>query len=189
MATKKLCAVADCGKPFYCRGYCVAHYQRVMAYGDPLATAINPRKSFLEMALRYEGDGCLLWPYKTNPQGYVSIRYDGRKETAHRIICRQVNGESPDPKMEVRHLCGVRACVAPKHLVWGTHKENMNDKVEHGTAPRGANNGHTKLTEADVRWIREFGTNMPRKAVAKMFGVSRHAIGRVVLRRDWNWLE
>lgn len=189
MATKKLCAVAGCGKPFHCRGYCIAHYRRVMAYGDPLAEAINPRKSFLEMALKYEGDDCLLWPYKITRQGYATIYYEGQRDGAHRIVCRKIHGEPSTPELEVRHLCGVRACLAPKHLAWGTRKENMEDKVAHGTAPRGKLNGHSKLTEADVRWIREFGAHLPRKAVAEMFGVSPSAIGRAVLRRDWKWLE
>lgn len=38
MATAKLCAVHDCGKPVIARGYCTKHYQRVQKHGDPLKT-------------------------------------------------------------------------------------------------------------------------------------------------------
>lgn len=35
MAEAKLCAVEDCDKPAYVRGWCTTHYQRWKKYGDP----------------------------------------------------------------------------------------------------------------------------------------------------------
>lgn len=36
MAENKVCAVDDCGKPAYVRGWCTTHYQRWQKWGDPL---------------------------------------------------------------------------------------------------------------------------------------------------------
>jgi hypothetical protein len=188
MAKQKLCAVAACGKPFYCKGYCTSHYQRFMKYGDPTGHHVSPLRPFVEKAVSYTGDECLIWPFGKTKAGYGMLRINGVNVTAHSAVCRLANGD-PAHGQEVRHLCGVRACVAPRHLVWGTRKENMNDKAGHGTAPRGDSNGHAKLTEADVRWIREFGATLPRKEVAERFGVSPQLIGKVVLGRVWNWLK
>lgn len=41
--TKRTCAAADCAKVYYCRGYCVAHYQRWKKTGDPFGSV--PRKT------------------------------------------------------------------------------------------------------------------------------------------------
>src|SRR5688572_6542050 len=194
MAIPRICTVLDCGKKVYGHGYCSAHYQRWRRHGDPMAGGMPKgqgitQKFVHEVALPYQGDDCLIWPYGKGTPGYGIINYNGKNQAVHRLVCRLAHGEASSNVLQTRHKCGVRACVNPRHLEWGTPKENMQDKVRHGTAPRGANNAHTKLTEADVRWIRQFGANMPRNEVAQMFGVSPQTIGKVVLRRDWDWLE
>lgn len=189
MANQKVCAVADCSKRFYCRGFCTSHYQQYMKYGDPLGRHISPLKTFIEHALKYEGDDCLIWPHGKATAGYGMARYNGETNTAHVLICKLAHGPKSHSKLEVRHTCGVRACVNPRHLVWGTRKQNMHDKIAHGTAPRGAKNGHTKLTEANVRWIRQSGSDRPRKEIAAMFGVTEQNIGKIIHRKHWDWLE
>jgi hypothetical protein len=39
-----LCLVADCGKPIRARGYCTAHYGRLLRHGDPTAGVKTGRK-------------------------------------------------------------------------------------------------------------------------------------------------
>lgn len=47
MAKPKICAVPDCGKPSYVRGWCTVHYQRWKKTGDPLKGGW-PRRAICE---------------------------------------------------------------------------------------------------------------------------------------------
>lgn len=40
--SKATCAIVDCGKPLYCRGWCSGHYQRWNKHGDPLGGKKSP---------------------------------------------------------------------------------------------------------------------------------------------------
>lgn len=76
--------------------------------------------------------GCWLWGASTTARGYPQIYWEGKLRLAVPVMCEKENG--PRPKgYEVRHLCGVRYCVNPSHLVWGTSSENNYDTVRHGT--------------------------------------------------------
>lgn len=78
------------------------------------------------------------------PRGYptVSIHHSGRGATrVHRLVAAAFHGPCPDG-MEVRHLDGVRTNNTPSNLAYGTHLENLQDTVRHGTA-RNAHTGKT----------------------------------------------
>jgi HNH endonuclease len=48
------------------------------------------------------------------------------QESAHRLVLWAYVGPPPVlGKYEALHLCGNKMCVNPTHLVWGTHKQNM----------------------------------------------------------------
>lgn len=75
-----------------------------------------------------------------------------------------------------------------ENLYWGTHKDNMEDKVSKGRGkhPIGEKCGGAVLTEDDVRFIRSY----PRKRgaqteLAKMFGVNQQNISCVIRRKSW----
>ncbi len=194
MATQRICIVESCGKKVCGHGYCSAHYQRWRRHGDPLAGGIPKRQQLREkfvheVAVSYQGNDCLIWPYGKGKPGYGMVCIDGKNRSAHRLVCELVHGKPESGSLDVRHKCGVRACVNPRHLEWGTRKQNMEDKVRHGTAPRGSNNGHAKLTEDAVRWIRISGRDLPRQKVADKFGVSRQAISHVLSGTTWEWLK
>ena len=59
----------------------------------------------------------------------------------------------------------------------------------HGTSARGDRNGSVKLTESDVRQIRELGGSMLQQEIAKAFGVSRQTVGDIIARKSWGWLR
>jgi len=50
----------------------------------------------------------------------------------HRLVCGAWWGPCPQG-MECRHLDGNPPNLAPSNLTWGTHLENILDKVRHGT--------------------------------------------------------
>ena len=144
---------------------------------------------------------CWIWT-ACQQHGYGYMRFRGRNWRAHRVSYTLHYGEIP-PGALVLHSCDNRACVNPQHLRVGTHQENMADVHarkrwnpacgEHNgsrTCPqsraRGARNGHARLTDADVRAIREAHTSgAPQREIARRFGVSPGAICMIISRRRW----
>ncbi|SED41874.1 HNH endonuclease [Rhizobiales bacterium GAS191] len=143
--------------------------------------ARNPAiTAFIEKALNYEGDECLIWPFGSS-RGYAEI------------ICERVHGPCPPPTskhewFEVAHSCGNGhlGCVNRNHLRWATRRENMQDSIKHGTRPRGSAVASAKLTEDDVRVIRS--STLPRKQIAAQFGIHERHVDSIRRRAWWGWL-
>ena len=78
-------------------------------------------------------------------RGYptVSWYFEGKRGTVrvHQLVAEAFHGPRPDG-MEVRHLDGVRTNNVPSNLAYGTHLENIQDTVRHGTA----RNAYTGVT-------------------------------------------
>ncbi len=62
------------------------------------------------------------------------IMVDGVMKLHARVVKELVHGPPPPGRPQLRHLCHNAMCVNPWHTVWGTQKENMQDKVAAGTA-------------------------------------------------------
>jgi len=154
----------------------------------------------------HKTDTCWLW---TGPltKGYGSIGRGGReggKAYAHRVSWELYRGEIP-PGLFVCHHCDVPACVNPEHLFLGTNAENQQDSIRKGRQGRveqkrrqGAQNGMAKLSEDDVRAIRELYTSLPRKkyplrggvtAIAQRFGIVPDVVRRIGRRDAWAHLS
>lgn len=101
----------------------------------------------------------------------------------HLLACEAFHGPRPSPKHHTRHLDGDQINNRADNLAWGTCEENGQDRVRHGTQVRGKDHPLAKLTEDDVRYIR----NSPqgRKAMASAFGVAHSLIYRIRKRKSW----
>lgn len=190
----RLCSVEGCGTRHYGNGYCARHRYRWLKHGDPLKTARPPNGELArwveDVALRYEGDGCLLWPFRSEVKGYGLISVEGRKVVASRYICELAYGPPPTPAYEAAHSCGNgnRGCVSKWHLSWKTHKDNMADMVGHGTANRGERCNLSKLSERDVLAIRDLAGTESQTKTAVRFGVDQSTVSDIVRRKSWDWL-
>lgn len=195
MATSQICSIPNCGKPAHARGYCNAHYLRVRKHGDPSKNKAReggaPRAFLMNVALVYEGDECLIWPFTLNSQGYGRLWHDGRLQIASRVVCTEAHGEPPTPAHQAAHSCGKGhlGCVTKRHLEWKTRGSNEADKIVHGTSNRGRSNGAHKLTENDVRAIRRLKGTMSQRAIAKLYGTSQTCISDVHMGLTWGWLS
>lgn len=190
MAIPRKCSVDSCDKSQIAHGFCDAHYRRWKRYGDPLGGGTQqgaPEKFLREVVLSYQGDDCLIWPFYKDRTGYAKIH---RNSLVHRIVCEEINGPPPTPRHEAAHSCGrgKKGCCTPNHLRWATHAENEADKRVHGTQPRGSRHGLSKLTETQVREIRQLRQSMSQRAVGDLFGVSRATIGEIDRQKNWAWL-
>ena len=132
----------------------------------------------------------------------------------NRLVCIAFHGDPPHPDYHAAHNDGIRANNVASNLRWADRSSNMMDKHIHGTMPtgdrngarlhperlaRGARNGkHTKpectprgerhhcsrLTEAEVRAIRDDPRS--RRQIAKAYGVSKCAIDGVKTGKTWS---
>ncbi len=135
-----------------------------------------------------------MWPYNrtTEPKGgYPLIRRGGKDQCAHIIVCEVFHGPRTEG-VEVRHSCGNRACVAPWHLSWSSHLDNMRDMKKHGTniRPRGPGNGRWKgyITEEMVQEIRTALLTERQCDVARRFGVSPANVHAIHHGLSWAWV-
>ena len=136
-----------------------------------------------------------IWNLSKDKAGYPQIglrRLNCNAKLAHRVTLMSHQGRLLDKNVIVRHLCAKgqhRDCCNPLHLVAGTHAQNGQDRVEHGTSGKGEAHSQAKLTENDVREIRrryESGeSGETQTSLADEYKVSRGAIESVVRRITW----
>ena len=128
-------------------------------------------------------NGCITVPFRTS-NGYPGFRYKGKNYAAHRYLTEQQYGKLPS-FVDVCHTCDNRACINPEHLFLGTRKDNMQDAQAKGRTTLGEKHGNSKLTNADVLAIRRLAaSNLPRKTIAAMYGVSRSYISGIATGRE-----
>ena len=89
-------------------------------------------KEWLDNALKANTDECLEWPFfvltKGSDKGYGKYL----KQYTHRIVCKLAHGEPLPDKPFALHACHNRKCCNPKHLRWGSAKENTADMITAG---------------------------------------------------------
>lgn len=152
--------------------------------------------------------GCWLWTDLLNSNGYgVMSAGQGRQVLSHRYAWEEATGEPVPSGMKVLHTCDVRNCVRnddegvyevngvllPRrgHLFLGTIHDNNTDMAAKGRAhnqsPRGESNARAKLTEDDVRTIRQryAAGGGSYATIAACYGVTPRVIWLAVQRLTW----
>lgn len=115
------------------------------------------------------------------PIGYrVVSMTDGNGHKAqyrvHRLVCIAFHGRSHKPL--VCHKNGDKLDNRAENLYWGTHADNYQDSVDHGTAPVGLKSPNAKLSDEDVKNIRE--SNLTGVELAAKYEVSRSHISGII---------
>ncbi len=131
--------------------------------------------------------GCWLWTGdvadRSRPgSNYGSFSINYKRCRAHRVSWELYHGPIPEG-MGVLHKCDTPTCVNPRHLFLGTQKDNAADAGKKGRLAIGEDNGKTKLTDEQVRQIREDARSP--FIVADTFGINvmyvrqlKHRLGR-----------
>lgn len=195
MADQSLCKIDSCGKKHLARGYCESHYRRWKRHGDPRGGGVANGylgKWIDEVAMAHKGQDCLIWPFARDKDGYPQGGHPLiASKRAYRVVCELHNGPPPSEVHEASHSCGKghEGCISPVHLSWKTHDENEADKVLHGTIVKGSRHVNARLSEADVRAIRQMFGTATHAAIAERFGVNRATVSMISIRRTWAWLE
>lgn len=176
-------------------GMCEMHWKRVKKHGDPSYEwdKPSPAMDWLTAYASHTGDSCLKWPFHIGRDGYGRVHRPrtSKLSTASNMMCELAHGPAPSKKHQAAHSCGNgnRGCVNPMHLRWATHTENQADRALHGTHNRGERQGSSRLTELDVKRIRELAENLTQAEIALAYGVDQSHINRIIHREVWSWLE
>ena len=133
-------------------------------------------------------EDCWEWTAYKNRKGYGYFSIAGAGVTgAHRVSWEFANGSIP-PGLYVLHSCDRPSCVNPAHLRTGTQTDNMRDMIGRGRSwqPKGVTNSKAKLSESDVLDIRRrCAGGEKRVPVAKLYGVTRSTVSRIVSLKTW----
>lgn len=130
---------------------------------------------------------CWEWTASLN-SGYGQLWWPDKKapELAHRISWLIHHGELNEDDC-VLHKCDNRVCVNPNHHFKGDRNDNNQDACEKGITPHGIGHWNRKLTESDVREIRNRRTKFKSTFVSLgvEFGVAESVIRAIFYRKAW----
>lgn len=145
-------------------------------------------RPFSDFYIPEPNSGCWLWLGALNPKGYGQVHVKGVTLAAHRRSWQLHQGQIPDG-LHVLHRCDNRMCVNPDHLFLGTNGDNVADRTKKGrhVSVIGENQSRSKLTEQDVRSIRQDPRH--NTTIAGELGVSNVLISMVKRRKIWRHVQ
>ena len=106
------------------------------------------------------------------------------RKRVHVAVAEAFVGPKPEG-MQVAHRDGNKTNNVPSNLMWATPMQNTHHKWEHGTMACGERNGNYKLTEMDVRTIREMLTVYTMSYISRIYKVSVPTIQSIRDRQTW----
>lgn len=130
---------------------------------------------------------CWDWTAGKSSSGYGKIRIKNKDYRANRVSLFLKTGIWDVCAM---HTCDRPCCVNPKHLKWGSYKENIDDKFQkkrHNQS--GEKHPSSKLTETQVLEIREKYLNKYYgigRGLAAEYGVTPSLISYIISEKSWS---
>lgn len=135
-----------------------------------------------------EPDECWEWlaSKTTDGRGRFGINY--RLWLSHRVAWVLTYGPIPEGLL-VCHHCDNPGCCNPYHLFLGTPADNLADAARKGRMSRGEDRNTAKLTEEEVREIRDLiSEGNSQRNIAARYGVSHRCVGDIQSGKSWRWL-
>ena len=136
----------------------------------------------------WESSGKARVPHSSG-KGYpvIRIKVEGAWESWKMAKVMAFIARLPQLGPQVLHKCNNPECWNPDHLYWGTHLENMRDKITAGTSLRGENHNLVKLSKNQVMEIRERANNgESHMSISRDYPVKRRQVSRIVEGTRWS---
>lgn len=132
-------------------------------------------------------DACWPWLKSVRGKGYGQATFNGKQYAATRVLF-MIQGVELAKGICVCHRCDNPICVNPAHLFLGTTKDNVADMIAKGRAnhsnpAKGEGHGKSKLTEADVRAIRD--DKRSQRVIGAEYRIAPTHVGRIRRREFW----
>lgn len=145
----------------------------------------DPVKKFWSRVEKRGEDECWQWLGSFDKDGYGQMRNGVLRiqDRAHKFSARLHFGEIPKG-MCVCHSCDNRWCSNPKHLFFGSALDNQNDKVAKNRHAKGEQQGHSKLTEAQIAEIRS-RANESYRTLCQEFDLVPSTVYRIWRNQSW----
>lgn len=205
------CAVKGCGRPLRNggKGWCRLHYDRWRRNGDPLAVKViigDDRARFESQIDRSGGpDACHPWTGGRHCDGYGWTSVASTPKLAHMALWELENGPKP-PGADLDHECHNRAvreglckpgrcehrlCCNLRHIILRASRKEHRAATVQWVASRGEDNNLAKLTEVQVRELRELLKTARGQRIVEIgqrYGISRRQAYRIKNGEAWGWL-
>lgn len=138
-------------------------------------------------------DCCWMWDGGLDPYGYgfYSTRLHDAKTNFRvtRLIWVLVYGEIPEGLLML-HRCDNPPCCNPAHLWVGTQTDNQQDSIRKGRRPLGEQHPQARLTEEQVRHLRQLrDAGWSYTALMRVYGSGHNTVRAAVNRHTWKYLD
>lgn len=140
-------------------------------------------------SLTTRSGGHMLRPGWRGPYNKVALFQESATvyPSVHRLVA-EAFVSNPNALPEVNHLNGVKTDNRAENLEWATRRSNAQHGARTGLTPTGERSRLTKLSAADVHFIRQARGHIPERTLARRFGVHRGTIQSIYQGRSWRYL-
>jgi len=148
------------------------------------------QRRFMDSFDAADSERCWEWTGTKNNLGYPLFSYHGRMISATKTAYTLYYKRNIPKTWVVSHTCDSASCVNPDHLYITSRSDLTKEQYRSGQRKipdqKGMDNPNARLTEADVRTIRQRKADgATHSELAKEFGVTKTTISFIHNRKLW----
>ncbi len=127
---------------------------------------------------------------RKDKNGYLLITILNKTYKVHRIVISTFNPNPNSNSLQVNHLDCNKENNYLENLSWCDANENIKHSIKMGrTENQKRNHYGAKLTETQVKEIRQLKGILKQKEIALRYNVNRSAIYNIHSNKKWKWVD